>query len=170
MSTKRLASALFVAGMIALCLPTGAQAATAGVQIEGVTITGQDMSQLFDALRRALSPTDHSIHLVVSIRKPSEMPPYDQQYHYAGITDDSNGNRSLHVWINPNLAAQDEQNALAAGCMLALTDGGYAGTAFKTLYDIYAKEDAQLPVSAPDPFLNRHKFAAAMVAEFNAAR
>lgn len=165
----RFTSVLFIAAITVLCASPGTRAAAGDVQIEGVTITGQDMSQLFGALHRALSPTDDSIHLVISIKKAEEMPSYDQQYHYAGITADSSGNRSLHVWINPDLSKQDEQNALAAGCMLAIADGGYAGTAFKSLYDIYAKKDSQLPANAPDPFMNRHRFAAAMVAEFNAA-
>jgi hypothetical protein len=50
---------------------------------------------------------------------------------------------------------------------VAITDGGFAGPNFKRLYDIYAKEDSQLPAGAPDPFLNRHKFDAALVNQIN---
>jgi hypothetical protein len=53
--------------------------------------------------------------------------------------------------------------------VLAISDGGYGGPAFKQLYDIYAAKDAQLPAGAPDPYLNRHKFADAMVRSVKAA-
>ncbi len=91
------------------------------------------------------------------------MPAYDPQWHYAGIQEQNSGVRAMTIWINSNLKSADQQNAIEASFLLALTDGGYGGKAFKQLYDIYAAKDAQLPPDAPDPFLNRQKFAAALV-------
>ena len=67
------------------------------------------------------------------------------------------------LWINQELKGDALRTALESGTLLAIIDGGYAGAAFKQLYDIYAARDAQLPPNAPDPYLNRHKFAAALV-------
>ena len=69
----------------------------------------------------------------------------------------------MYVWANADLKGTDQVKAIEAAFLLALTDGGYGGKAFKQLYDIYAAKDAQLPSDAPNPFLNRQKFAAALV-------
>ena len=108
-----------------------------------------------------------TVPIVVSIKKASEMPSYDRQYHYAGIGLDAKGAKAFHVWINGDLGAKDQENAISAAFLLVITDGGFAGTDFKSLYDIYAKKDSLLPAGAPDPFLNRHRFAAALVNQLN---
>ncbi|HEX5275097.1 MAG TPA: hypothetical protein VFW34_07465 [Candidatus Rubrimentiphilum sp.] len=164
----RTAGALATTFLITLSLFPRAFAASDGVQIEGVTITTGDVRRLFEALRAALKPDDKTIPIIVSVKKASEMPSYDPQYHYLGISQDAKGARQMRVWLNKDLSAKDSTNAIAAAFFLAITDGGYAGPAFKTLYDVFDKEDAQLPANAPDPFLNRHRFAAALVDQLNA--
>jgi len=154
--------------IFAVCAYSSGLAATDSVQIEGVTLTANDMERLFAALDLALKPNDTTIPIFVAMKKATEMPSYDQRYHYVGIVQDAKGARQLHVWINGDLSGTDSENAIAAVFMLAIADGGYAGPAFKNLYDIFAKKDAQLPASAPDPFLNRHRFAAALVDQLNA--
>jgi len=131
------------------------------IQIEGVTITSADVSQLLAALHTAMRPNDSTIPVVVSIKSPSEMPIYDQQTHYAGLQDAA-GARTMHIWVRSDLKGADAPSALLAVFALALTDGGYGGPDFKKLYDVYAAKDAQLPANAADPFLYRHKFAAAL--------
>lgn len=167
MTVTRITGALLAAVMMVLFASPSARAAADSVQIEGVTITAQDMHQLFAVLHSAMQPNDMTVPIEVSIKKTAEMPSYDQQYHYAGVEQDAKGARVLHVWINGDLKANDQENAIAAGFMLAVTDGGYAGADLKNLYDVFAREDAQLPVNAPDPFLNRHRFAAALVRQLD---
>jgi hypothetical protein len=167
MKPVQVAGALLAALIITSYPYPKALAASDGVQIDGVTVTAQDLHQLFAALHSAMQPNDMTVPILVSLKKTAEMPSYDQQYHYAGIGQDAKGARVLHVWINSDLNATDQENAIAAGFMLAITDGGYAGTAFKSLYDVFAKKDAQLSANAPDPFLNRHRFAAALVHQLN---
>ncbi|HEV3090554.1 MAG TPA: hypothetical protein VGX91_03820 [Candidatus Cybelea sp.] len=145
--------------VIAFPLPIRAD----GTQIEGVTITAADITQLLTALHKALKPNDSTIPIMVSLKSSSEMPAYDPQWHYAGIQEQSNGVKAMSVWIDSGLKGTDQQNAIEASFLLALTDGGYGGKAFKQLYDIYAAKDAQLPPSSPDPALNRQKYAAALV-------
>ncbi len=131
-------------------------------QIEGVTITTSDITQLLTALHTALKPNDPTIPLEVMLKPSNEMPAYDKQWHYAGIQEKA-GVQTMFVWFSADLKGPDLQRAIEAAFLLALTDGGYGGKAFKQLYDIYAARDAQLPPDAPDPFLNRHKLAAALV-------
>lgn len=160
---KNLAASLSLAMTTLLVLTQPFSARADGTQIEGVTITRADIAQLLTALHTALKPNDSTIPIVVSLKAPSEMPAYDPQWHYAGIQEQNSGVRAMTIWINSNLKSADQQNAIEASFLLALTDGGYGGKAFKQLYDIYAAKDAQLPPDAPDPFLNRQKFAAALV-------
>jgi hypothetical protein len=161
---------LLAALILMISAYANAPAATDSVQIEGITITANDMQRLFSALDLALKPNDSTIPIFVSMKKPSEMPSYDPQYHYLGMSLDAKGSRQMHVWINSALSDKESTNAIAAAFFLAITDGGYAGPAFKSLYDVFAKEDAQLATGAPDPFLNRHRFAAALVNQLNASR
>lgn len=133
------------------------------IQLEGVTITNAEIRQLLTALHTALKPNDSTIPIIVSLKAPSEMPSYDPQWHYVGIQEQQNGRiKAMIVWVNSGLKGADQQTAIASSFLLALADGGYGGTAFKQLYDIYAAQDAQLPTNAPDPYLNRHRFAAAL--------
>lgn len=131
-------------------------------QIEGVTVTNADITQLLTALHTALKPNDSTIPVVVSLKAPSEMPAYDPQWHYVGIQEQQGGVKAMVVWFNSGLKGADLQTAITTAFLLAITDGGYAGTAFKQLYDIYSAKDAQLPANVSDPYLNRHKFAAAL--------
>ena len=168
MKVTKLTKALFAAAAITLfAFPSAQAAATDSVQIEGVTITSQDLRQFFGALHTAMQPNDMTIPIVVSVKKTSDMPSYDPQYHYAGNRRDAKGASVFNVWINGDLKEKDQENALAAGFMLAIADGGFGGADFKKLYDVFAKEDAQIPANAPDPFLNRHRFAAALVRLLN---
>ena len=160
---KRLGTCLALAAAIAAVLSLSLPVLADAIQIEGVTITKADISQLLTALHTALQPNDSTIPLLVSLKPLSEMPTYDQQSHYAGIQEEKSGVHAMHVWVNQDLKGVDQQNAILLAFSLALTDGGYGGTAFKQLYDIYAAKDAQLPANAPDPFLNRHKFGQALV-------
>jgi hypothetical protein len=132
-------------------------------EIEGIAITSGDVTQLLAELHTALKPNDSTIPLAVALKPASEMPPYDKQWHYAGIQEEKPGVQTMYVWINADLKGADQQNAIEAAFLLALTDGGYGGKTFKQLYDIYASKDAKLPSDTPDPFLNRQKFAAALV-------
>lgn len=135
----------------------------ASVHIEGVTVTSQDIAQLYAAFKLALKPNDKTIPIVVVLKPAGDMPAYDKDWHYDGMRATKNGTKTMYAWINQSLTGIAMQNAIAAATLLAITDGGYAGAAFKQLYDIYAAEDAQLPPSAPDPYLNRHRFADALV-------
>ena len=157
-------SGLFCVALLAgiWCSLTLTAFAGESVQIEGVTITAQDITQLLNSLHTALSPDDKTIHLVVSLKKTGEMPTYDRRWHYAGMTQVGNGTPTLSVWINSDLAGSAQENAIASAFMIALTDGGYGGPSFKKLYDFYASKDAQLPADATDPYLNRHRFADAL--------
>ena len=163
----RLAKALWVTAVISLFSFATVSAQTNGVQIEGVTLTAKDMAQLFAALHQALQPNDTTIPIYVSVKKPAEMPIYDQQSHYAGMEKDGNGSPKFQVWLNGAVSGKEMQDAISRAFVLAITDGGYAGPAFKKLYDTFAQQDAQLPANAPDPFLNRHRFAAALLKQLN---
>lgn len=161
---KKFRICLFLAIAIAAAIGRPSVSAWANsTQIEGVTITSGDITQLLTALNTALQPNDGTIPLVVVLKSVGEMPAYDKQWHYAGIQEQKPGVKAMYVWANADLKGADQQNAIEAAFLLALTDGGYGGKAFKQLYDIYAAKDAQLPSDAPDPFLNRQKFAAALV-------
>jgi hypothetical protein len=150
---------LFVTLFLSVVLPAAAQT----TQIEGVAITNNDVSQLMTALHTALQPNDSTIPLVVSLKPTDQMPSYDEQSHYDGMHDYKPGVKAMYVWLSKDLKGADVRNAIAAAFLLALSDGGYGGQAFKELYDICAAKDAQLPADAPDPFLNRHKLAAMLV-------
>jgi hypothetical protein len=163
----RATGTFFAVLTIALYAYSTASAAAQVTQIEGVSITQKDLDQLFAAFRLALKPNDHTIPILIDIKKSSEMPAYDPQYHYIGATLDAKGARTFEFWVNGDLQKADLQNAITSGVFLAITDGGYAGSAFKSLYDLYQKEDSQLPANAPDPFLRRQKFAAALVKLLN---
>ncbi len=156
---------LLTVGLLA-CLPRPARAD--GTQIEGITITSGDVAQLTQALHTALREGDTTIPLAVAAKPPSQMPPYDQQWHYAGIQD-QHGTHTMIVWIDRDLSGTQAQAAIMASFLLALTDGGYGGAAFKQLYDVYAAKDAQLPANSPDPYVNRHKLASALVDMVQAA-
>lgn len=161
---KRFCVRLFLVTAITIALGRLSVPALAdSTQIEGVTITSADVTQLVTALHTALQPNDSTIPLVVALKPESQMPAYDKQWHYAGLQEQKPGVQAMYVWINADLKGADLQNALEAAFLLALTDGGYGGKAFKQLYDIYAAKDAQLPPDAADPFLNRQRFAAALV-------
>ncbi len=164
---RRLAKTFSLAILVAISSYSSAPAAADSVQIEGVTITPNDVQQLLAALHTALQPNDNTIPIHVSVKKPSEMPSYDPQSHYAGTGKDSNGARTFLVWINGGLKGKDMQDAIMSAFVLAVTDGGYAGPDFKKLYDVFAQEDAQLPAAAPDPLSNRHRFATALVKQIN---
>ncbi|MGA7354006.1 MAG: hypothetical protein WA431_07480 [Candidatus Cybelea sp.] len=166
--------AAVIAAGAALSLSLLARADT--TQIENVTITNADIAQLRNSLDTALKPNDDTIPIAVSQKNWVEMPRYDQRWHYEGMRDIGSfalggdphlppGAKIMSVWFNKDLCLNkpDADNAIAAAFLLALTDGGYGGKAFKQLYDIYAARDAQLPSNSPDPFVNRHKFAAALV-------
>lgn len=144
---------------LALALPAAAQTR----QIEGVAIADSDVSQLMTALHAALKPNDSTIPLVVSLKPAAQMPSYDKQWHYDGMHDYKPGVKAMYVWLSSGLKGSDVQNAIAAAFLLALSDGGYGGKTLKQLYDLCAARDAQLPADAPDPFLNRHELAAALV-------
>lgn len=153
------ALAIVVSALAFLAVPARA----AGIQIEGVTVTSADITQLLKAFQTAVKPDDSTIPIIISLKAPSEMPPYDPQWHYVGIEERQNGGvKAMIVWFSSDLKGADLQNAIFSSFPLALADGGYGGTAFKQLYDIYAAKDAQLPPNAPDPYLNRHRFAAAL--------
>jgi len=165
-----LAAAFLGSALLGMFACPSAHAASGSVQIEGITITAQDLDQLLSAMHQALQPNDMTIPIVISVKKPPEMPTYDPLSHYAGIGVDSKGAKALQVWINADMSSKDQQNAIMAAFFLAITDGGFAGTDFKSLYDIYAKKDSLLPAGAPDPFLYRHKFAAALVKQLNSSK
>lgn len=154
----------FIAILVVLAagatLPATALADT--TQIDGVTITASDTSQLLKALHTALQPNDATIPMLVSLKAANEMPAYDQVWHYDGLHD-IKGVQSMSVWFNKDLKGSDLQSAIETAFLLALCDGGYGGTAFKQLYDLNASRDAQLPSGSPDPFLNRHKLAALLL-------
>ena len=107
-----------------------------------------------------------TVPVFIDFKKPSEMPAYDLQVHYVGIAQRA-GKKVMMIWANESQTKNLSEDAMAGAFVLAVSDGGYAGSAFKQLYDIYAAKDAQLPAGAPDPYLNRHKFAAAMVKMLN---
>jgi hypothetical protein len=140
-----------------------ATSAPTSTQIEGVTITGADIGKLFAALKLALNPNDKTIPITIDVKSANDMPPYDKDWHYEGISQTTTGDKMMYAWVNADLHGEALQNALLAPILLAVADGGYAGPAFKELYDVYAAKDAQLPAGSPDPYLNRHKLAAALV-------
>jgi hypothetical protein len=161
---KKLRVRLFL--IIALAAALGHPSVSAWADstlIEGVTITSGDITQLLRALDTALDPNDRTIPLIVVLKSAGDMPAYDKESHYAGIKEQKPGVQAMYVWINADLKGADQQKAIEAAFLLALTDGGYGGRAFKQLYDICAAKDAQLPSDAADPFLNRQKFVAALV-------
>jgi hypothetical protein len=159
---RSIRAGLFLAMAISLVVTQPFCARADDTQIEGVTVTSADIATLLTALHTVLKPNDSTIPIEVSLKTLGEMPAYDPQWHYAGIQD-QNGVRVMVVWINSKLSGTDQQSAIEASFLLALADGGYGGSAFKQLYDIYAAKDARLPANTPDPFLNRRKFATALV-------
>jgi hypothetical protein len=173
--TKVVIRVTSIALLAALSLPLRAQgrpsstAPSSAVRIEGVTLTAADLDQLFRALHQALKPNDRTIPIAVHITPAADMPSYDKDSHYAGMHTDASGAHILDVWISKDLNGDALHRAIESAFLLAIADGGYAGSAFKQLYDIYAAKDAQLPANAPDPYLNRHKFAGALLRVVNAS-
>ena len=117
---------------------------------------------MLGTLARALKLRDATIPLIVSTKPPADMPTFNKQWHYAG-TRAKLAVREMHVWINETLKGADRENAIKAGVLVALADGGYFGAEYKHHYDIGAAKDAQLPADALDPFLNRRKYADTLV-------
>jgi hypothetical protein len=151
--------------------PTVAPAASptatpASIQIQGVTVTMADIAQLIEAVHQALQPNEMTVPILIDAKKPTEMPSYDPVAHYVGIQEQG-GKKVLLIWLNAADKADAFRDAKTGAFALAVTDGGYAGPAFKQLYDVYAAQDAQLPANAPDPYLNRHRFASALVHVIN---
>jgi hypothetical protein len=132
------------------------------VQIEGVTVTIDDVHQFLGAMHQALQPNNMTVPVQVLAKHAAEMPAYDRETHYAGIQQQA-GKKVMVIWVNGDRVKEIGQDAMIGAFVLAISDGGYGGAAFKQLYDIYAAKDAQLPAGAPDPYLNRHEFANAMV-------
>lgn len=155
--------------IFALPSPVWAQASKSTAQpfsetIEGIAVTKADLTQLLGALHRALQPNDTTIPIVLNVKRSAEMPPYDPYAHYAGVEEKA-GTKVMNIWINGDVKVGEHNDAMAAAFVLAITDGGYAGSTFKRIYDLCAAKDAQLPAGSPDPFLNRHKFAVDFVHE-----
>jgi hypothetical protein len=151
--------------------PTPAPAASptttpASIQIQGVTVTMADIAQLVAAVHQALQPNEMTVPIIIEAKSSTEMPSYDPVAHYVGIQDQA-GKKVMVVWLNSTDKADTFRDAKAGAFALAITDGGYAGPAFKQLYDVYAEQDAKLPANAPDPYLNRHRFASALVHVIN---
>ena len=117
-------------------------------------------------MRQALKPGEKTIPVVIETKSSGDMPAYDKQWHYAGIAPSKAGTQEMHIWINGELQGSDLENAKTAALLLAVSDGNYAGSAFKQLYDVYAAKDAQLPPNSPDPYLYRHKLATALLTIF----
>jgi hypothetical protein len=144
-----------------------AGSATSSSQIDGVTITKADLTQLFEAMHHALANGDTAIPLVVHVKPAAEMPKYDPEAHYVG-TDTTQTPPVITVWVNgSDLKSDTMQDAMAESMLLGIMDAGYAGPNFKKLYDSYAAKDTAAGASAPDPFANRRKFAEALVHELH---
>jgi hypothetical protein len=154
---------LFATLFLCLVLPAAAQT----TQIEGAEISGADLKQFLNALHQALQPNDMTVPVVIDFKSSSEMPLYDKQAHYDGIHTTKAGTQAMYIWVNKDLKENEYNDALMGAFSLAVADGGYGGRAFKELYDVCAARDAQLPADAPDPFLNRHRLAAALVTYLN---
>lgn len=168
---KSVGSAFIVAVVIFCCSAAQAQAPAptatpASIQIQGVTVTMADIAQLVAAMHQALQPNDTTVPIVIVGKKPAEMPSYDPVAHYVGIQEQG-GKKVMVIWVNSGAKGDTLRAAKAGALALAISDGGYAGPAFKQLYDVYSAQDAQLPANAPDPYLNRHKLASALVHVIN---
>ncbi|HEY1681437.1 MAG TPA: hypothetical protein VGF98_07380 [Candidatus Tumulicola sp.] len=147
---------------IAVICSLGSSTAAYAEDVDGVQITEADVKQLLTALHTALKPNDSTIPLHVAIKPAPQMPKYASDWFYAGISTSSSGSRTMTVWTNTDLNGDALRNAITASFLVALSDGGYGGTAFKQLYDVEAARDAQLPSDAPNPYLNRQKLGAAL--------
>ena len=156
---------------LALCLVL-AHSGRSGAQSESYRFDGSHFGRyevlaLYDAVQRSMT-LDRSIPSVLVRKNPWQMPRYDRLAHYAGTGKNSDGERTIIIWIN---AAQrqgdDADHARQQATILAVCDAGFAGSKFKSIYDTEALRDAKLPVFTSDPFLHRHRFAAVAAAWLN---
>jgi hypothetical protein len=143
---------------LALTLPAAAQT----TEIAGVAITHDDVKLFLVAMDKALKPNDMTIPIIISSKPASEMPIYDKQIHYDGIHTTTSGAHVMYIYVSKDW--NPDTRGFIAPIALAVIDGGYAGKAWKELYDVCAARDAQLPTGAPDPYLNRHKLGNALEA------
>lgn len=155
---------LFGALLVALTLPAAAQT----TEIAGVTITHDDIQQFLTAMHKALQPNDMTVPVIVDFKPASEMPSYDKQVHYDGIHTTKSGTQAMYIYVSKDTNLDTNKDALTAAFALAVIDGGYAGKAWKQVYEACATRDAQLPADVPDPYSNRHKLGTDMAALINA--
>jgi hypothetical protein len=161
---KKIGVYLFCAALFwALTLPVAAQT----TEIAGVAITHDDIQQFLTALNKALQPNDMTVPVIVGFKPSSEMPSYDKLVHYDGIHTTKSGTQAMYIYISKDAKSDAYKDALIAAIALAVIDGGYAGKAWKQVYDVCAARDAQLPADAPDPYLNRHKLGTDLAAFIN---
>lgn len=168
--TKRALASLIVAVALVLAFSPAVRAQSspsptatpASIQIQGVTVTMADIAQLVAAMHQALQPNETTVPILIDGKTSTQMPSYDPVAHYVGIQEQG-GKKVMVIWLNAGDKGDAFRDAKAGAFALAISDGGYAGPAFKQLYDVYAAQDAQLPANAPDPYLNRHKLASALV-------
>jgi|SRR5581483_1313319 len=157
---------ILVAALFSVCLIATTVAASPKQPFSygGVTVSKDDSLRFLDAMQHALTENDTTIPLILTFKKASEMPAYDPVVHYAGIQPAAHAKPNLSVWANGEVKEAALQGPLTSSFALAVCDGGYAGPAFKKFYDTAAAQDAALGPSVADPFQNRHRLGAALVA------
>lgn len=146
--------------------PANTALASRTLVVDGVSFEAADVAKLLGGVKAAFSPTDHSVHIALSLKPAGDMPAYDPQWHYVGAQRLPDGTPSIDGWVLATLPQDQLTSAFEAIALLGLADSGYAGPNWKALYDRFAAEDAALGPTATDPFVNRRKFADQLVKLF----
>ncbi len=108
--------------------------------------------------------------IVLQVKTPQMMPPYDPLVYYAGRGVDRRQPFRPVVWTIADQKAKGYEHALIRAYIMGVMETGEAGPKFQKAYEIAAGEDEALPSGAPDLFLNRHALVEPYAQELISAR
>jgi hypothetical protein len=159
---RRISAAVFLF-LVAVSPQTSAKSA------EGPTQTAYSTSDVAQLVQVVIGiPTNHAFLMALEISPAAKLPAWDPVAHYSGPQNLQDGRTAYFVLVNEKYAAalhdvahadHSVAAAIASAVFLAAMDGGIAGTKWKSLYDVAAAADAQLPSDATDQYANRHALA-----------
>jgi hypothetical protein len=147
-------SVLLLAFCAALGAPAVAQSPNAQPttrSAEDIQFTAHDVATLLKATQDAEASPNITIKIV---GKPAtDMPAYDPIVHFVGI-DAKSGAATIWIMKSPAKTPAAAQ-ALRAAMELACMATGFAGPAWKTMYDQVVTWDTALPADSSNPYKYR---------------
>lgn len=151
--TMKLVIVLLAFG-IGLGTPALAQSPTAppaAPSANDIQFTNHDIVTLLKATKDAETSPNITIDIVGKV--DTDMPAYDPIVHFVGI-DAKSGAATIWIMKSPAKTPAAAQ-ALRAAMELACMATGFAGPAWKTMYDQVATWDTALPTDSPNPYKYR---------------